>query len=150
MKVSGSSYCTRKPDMSSTATEILFLPDGSVELLPRSSVTGFPATVQRALVNCLEIQGADPIFPRRGTDLLARALGGSLLNLRAAEHAGNFAASDTLFFGREYDITDSQFKLAEMQLSVAVLSLAVLELQASFVSIGGVTTSFAITNSPPA
>jgi hypothetical protein len=135
--------------MPTTATELLFLPDGSVELLPQGSVTGFPATVQRAMVNCLEVQGEDPIFPRRGTDLLARALGGSLLNLRSAEHAGNFAASDTLFFGREYDVTESQFKLAEMQLSVAVLSLAVLELQASFVSIGGVTLSFSIINSPP-
>lgn len=132
--------------MSASATEILFHKDGSVELLPDSLVTDFKSTVQRSLVNCLITKGSDKIFPRRGTDLLTRAIGGSLLNQRAAQHAGNFASSDTLFFGREHDLIDSPFKLAAMQLSVSLLSLDLLDLHASFVSVGGEGMSFPITN----
>jgi len=132
-----------------SATEILFHPDGMVELLTGGTVSDFKATVQRTLVNFLLPQGEDALFPQRGTDLLARALGGSLLDIRAAEHAGNFAASDTLFFGRANDLTDSDMKMAAIQLSVATLSLNLLDLEASFLSVGGVNMSFKFKNSLP-
>lgn len=132
-----------------SATEILFHKDGAIELLTDGRVSGFQATVQRALVNLLVVQEKDPIFPDRGTDLLARALGGSLLNIRAAEHAGNFAASDTLHFGRINDLTDRGDKLADLQLSVATLSLNVLDLEAAFLSVDGKNVSFKIKNSLP-
>ena len=110
---------------------------------------GFQATVQRAMMNLMSTKGGDAIYPLRGTDLLARALGGTLLNLRAAEHAGNFAASDTLFFGRQNDLTDSDMKMAAIQLSVTSLSLNLLEMGASFLSVSGENVSFEIKNSIP-
>jgi hypothetical protein len=128
---------------------MLFREDGTVELLTGGKVTGFQATVQRALLNLMVTKGSDPIFPLRGTDLLTRALGGTLLNLRAAEHAGNFASSDTLFFGRQNDLTDSSVKMAAIQLSVASLSLNLLDLEAAFLSISGENVSFKIKNSLP-
>ncbi len=132
--------------MSASATEILFHTDGSIELLPDSLVVDFKSTVQRSLVNCLITEGSDKIFPRRGVDLFVRAVGGSLLNSRAAQHAGNYASSDTLFFGRENDLIDAPFKLEFMQLIVNSLTIDLLELNASFVSVGGERISFPITN----
>jgi hypothetical protein len=132
--------------MSASATEILFHTDGSIELLPDSLVVDFKSTVQRSLVNCLIAEGSDTVFPQRGIDLLTRAIGGSLLNQRAAQHAGNYAASDTLFFGREHDMIDAPFKLAVMELEVTTLSIDLLELYASFLSVGGENVSFPITN----
>ena len=132
--------------MTTKAPEILFNADGSIELLTGGLVVDFRATAQRAMLNLLAVKGRDKVFPKRGTDLLVRALGGSLLNLRAAQHAGNFAASDTLFFTREFDVTESSSKLSEMRLSVATLSLDLLDLQAGFLSVGGENLSFTITN----
>lgn len=132
-----------------SATEIVFLPDGHIALVTDRQVDDFLATTQRALVNIMIVQGQDKIFPLRGTTLLAFALGGSLLNTRSAEHAGNFAASDTLYFGRAQDFTDSDSKMAAIELTVDSLTYNVLTLRAAFLSIGGQNLSYSVSNSLP-
>ena len=53
---------------------------------------------QKALINIATEQGSDPIYPDRGTDLLASSINGLLIDKVEAQHAGNFAALDTLTF----------------------------------------------------
>ena len=49
-------------------------------------------------INIATEQGSDPIYPDRGTNLLASSINGLLIDKVEAQHAGNFAALDTLTF----------------------------------------------------
>ncbi len=128
------------------STALQFDADGSVLLLTDQSASGFAATVQNALVNLLTEQESDALFPDRGTALLQRSLDGGYVDTRAAAHQANFAASDTLFFGRNHDTADAGDKLAEVRLEVHKLNLVTMELRASFTSVAGVTLSYQLNN----
>lgn len=53
---------------------------------------------QKYLINTATSQGTDKIYPQRGTNLLASAIGGTIVDWNASMHAGNFAATDTIYF----------------------------------------------------
>lgn len=124
------------------STELTFHPDGLVSLDVNKEVSGALAVCQNALVNLLEIQGQDAIFPERGTDLLERALGGSILDRRTADHAGNFAASDTLFFSRQWEAADTGDKLDKIFLNATIAGAGNLRVESTFVTVDGRVFSF--------
>jgi hypothetical protein len=78
--------------------KIDFSSAGGPKLDLASSIEGAYTSVQNALVNIATSQGSDSIFEDRGTNLLAQALQGRLVNLQAAQVASNFAAVDTTYF----------------------------------------------------
>lgn len=128
------------------APELIFTPEGDVFLATGATVSGFNASTQHALVNLLSRRGQDPLFPDRGTTIVSRALAGVLIDNRAAEHEANFAAADTLFFGREHDVAASSDKLADLRLEIITLNTLQLDLAATFVSVDGRVLSFPLTN----
>lgn len=98
-----------------------------------SKVEGANTTVQNALINIATTLGADPIFPERGTQLLAQALQGRLVNLQAAQVASNFAAIDTTFFLAETEISTSPSeRIQRIGLSPIVFTLNNLQINAEF------------------
>ena len=129
-----------------SSPEITFRSDGLVSLDLNKGVSGALAVCQNALVNLLEIQGRDALFPLRGVDLLDRALSGAILDRRTADHAGNFAASDTLFFGRQWEVADTPDKLDKVFLSATISSASTLRVECTFVTIDGRVFSFPITS----
>jgi len=62
------------------------------------SVSGMDASAQVALVNIATELGSDRSAPGAGTNLLTQGLSGLLSNRRAAVHAANWAAAETLEF----------------------------------------------------
>lgn len=120
---------------------ISFLPDGGAELLPQV-VSGLQATVQNALVNILTPAGTDLLFSNRGTALFKTAISGGIFNPRSAAHAANFAASDTLFFSREYDVADTADQLREISLQPTFTGVDSLNVESGFLSLGGVRMSY--------
>lgn len=127
---------------------ISFLPDGSAELLPQIAV-GLQASVQNALVNILTPAGSDLLFSQRGTALFATALSGGIFNPRSAAHAANFAASDTLFFSREYDVADTADQLREVSLQPSFTGVDSLTVESGFLSIGGTRMSYPLSLAAP-
>lgn len=53
---------------------------------------------QKYLINVATSKNTDAIFEDRGTNLLAAAIGGAIIDTSEATHAGAFAALDTLYF----------------------------------------------------
>ncbi len=53
---------------------------------------------QKYLMNIATEKESDPIFPDRGTDLLAQAIGGVVIDVASAQMIGTFAATDTIYF----------------------------------------------------
>ncbi len=92
---------------------------GELPELGTGKVAGFAATVQNALVNLGTGQGSDPLFPERGTTLQQDAVEGKLIDLNSAQHSSNFAAVDTLSFGKVYTATDDPDGLSTLQLAPA-------------------------------
>lgn len=72
--------------------------ESGTRILLNESVEGKMLMQQKYLINTGTSKGTDKIFPQRGTDLMAGAIGGSIIDSVAAEHLGNFAALDTLYF----------------------------------------------------
>lgn len=128
------------------ASEIQFLDDGSIKLNPDATAEGFALVVQGAMVNLISEQGSDTIFEERGTTLLRAGLSGSIVDRVSADHQAAFASADTLFFSREWELADTNDKLAEVRLAVKNQTLFQLELAATFISIDGRVMSYPITN----
>lgn len=130
----------------SRSLKVDFDENGHPILRSADQVGGFEATCQNAIINLLVEAGSDPVFSSRGTDLLLRGLSGRINNYRQAEHAANFAASDTLFFGREHDTGDASDKMRQIELTPVLTSATDnLTLEAAFLSVGGVNLSYRIT-----
>lgn len=115
---------------------------GEMTLITDQQVSGMEAVVQNAMVNLLTDAGTDSLFPARGTELFRTALSGGVFNFRSASHACNFAAVDTLFFSREYEVADAGDKLAEIVVEPSYLSVNRMEAQLSFESVDGRKMSF--------
>lgn len=62
------------------------------------TVEGKMLLQQKYLINTATTMGSDRIYPGRGTELLAEAIGGTVIDQTAAAHIGNFAALNTLRF----------------------------------------------------
>lgn len=103
------------------------------------AVEGFAATVQNALVNLGTRQGSDPVFPERGTGLQADAAGGRLVDLMSAQHSANYAASDTVFFTRDFQEKTDPDALAGVKLEPADFDGQHLFLDARFEAADGRT-----------
>lgn len=71
-----------------------------------SSVAELDASAQVALVNIATEFGSDRSAPTAGTKLLSQGLAGLLSNRRAAVHAANWAAAETLEFVNTNSPTD--------------------------------------------
>lgn len=125
---------------------IAFKPGGAIALSLAEEVKGFQCTVQNALVNLLTDEGSDMIFPTRGTGLFKSALNSAIFNFRSASHVCNFAASETLFFGREHEVAVSGHKMSRINLDPVFLNLSRMDVQAGFLSIDGENISFKIEN----
>lgn len=63
-------------------------------------ISGFPATVQNALVNVATRKGSDPCFSERGTDLQLDGVRGRMVNPSSAQQSADFAALHTTAFSR--------------------------------------------------
>jgi hypothetical protein len=110
-----------------------------------AAVVGFEATVQNALVNLGTRQGTDPLYPERGTTLQKDASAGKLVELNSAQHASNFAASDTLFFLRDFDAVGDPDAISELKLAPANSDQKSLLLEATFLSADGRVLGLAAT-----
>lgn len=124
--------------------ELTFAPGGGLLLNTSSRVEGMRAVVQNALVNLLTDLSSDPVFPRKGTELMRQAFSGQIFDSRSAEHSASFAASDTLFFGREHDVAEAKDKIKEIFLVPKFPEALKLNLEATFVSIDDRRLSFPI------
>jgi hypothetical protein len=102
-----------------------------------NKVSGFAATAQNGLVQIGTINGSDPIFPTRGTDLLLSAVAGSVINIAAARHIANFAALDAKSFLTSYEDPSVTERLEELKLSPVSLDYLSLHLETQFISTDG-------------
>lgn len=116
--------------------KITFTEDGA-RLNWGERVSGLYATAQKALVNLGTQEGSARVHPDRGTGLPAAVGSGGLLDLASAQHAGNFAALDTLFFLRATGVTDDPDMLAECKVIPSALSTQRLELGIQLTSNAG-------------
>jgi len=102
--------------------------------------TGFMTQVQSALVNLATERGSDRLSPRRGTQLLRRAVSGRLRNIRSdSRNAASFAAIDTLFFLRAGDAPNDTERAAEIKLQLGEFQDRKLNLHLQMVSTTGET-----------
>ena len=93
------------PAMAKSGIKIEFTAEGA-RVVWGQRVSGFQATVQDALVNMATAEGSARTHPERGTGLWASLNGGGMLDTASSQHAGNFAALDTVFFLRRHDDPD--------------------------------------------
>lgn len=121
---------------------IRFDKGGVVTLVTDQQADGMNAVVQNVLINLLTDSASDTLFPERGTDLFKAALSGGVFNFRSASHSCNFAASDSLYFSREYETADSGDKLADIVIDPVFLSVNSLDAQISFEAVDGRKMSF--------
>lgn len=77
---------------------VQFAGENGSRLLLNKSVDGKLLTQQKYLINTGTSKGSDAVFTDRGTDLATKIVGGNIVDATAAEHVGNFAALDTLYF----------------------------------------------------
>lgn len=77
---------------------IQFNGETGTRLLLNETVEGKRLLQQKYLINTATTAGSDRIYPNRGTTLLAKAIGGAIINEKEAAHLGNFASLDTLHF----------------------------------------------------
>lgn len=76
---------------------------------------------QKALVNAVTDQGSDPVYPDRGTTMIADSINGNAYDINRAAHIANFAALDTLYFinYQEYAaVQDSPDLIKDIAMSV--------------------------------
>lgn len=125
-----------------------FQKEGAVALLLGASVSGFQAVVQNALVNLLTDAGSDLLFATRGTRLFKTALAGGIFNTRSASHACNFAAANTLFFSREYEISETPDKLQDVSMRPISVGINQMDASVSFSSVGGLSISIELPVKP--
>lgn len=71
--------------------------DGT-RLLLDETVEGKLLLQQKYLINTVTTAGSDKIYPDRGTNLLAGAIGGAIIDSTSSMHLGNFAALNTIHF----------------------------------------------------
>ena len=118
-----------------------FSTDGKTgAIITQTEVSGFAATVQDALVNVATRAGSDPVFPDKGTSVQLDAASGALISVSSAQHSANYAASDTVFFLREFPDTNDPTNangLAAMKLVAPDFNGESLDLNAQLTSIGG-------------
>lgn len=72
---------------------------------------------QKALVNMVTVNGSDPIFADRGTDLLRDAIYGKVYSSSGTIHIGNFAALDTIYFIKSTDsesVADADYTINDI------------------------------------
>lgn len=72
--------------------------ESGTRILLNEAVEGKLLTQQKYLINVGTSKGTDKIFPQRGTNLVGGAISGGIIDSVSAEHLGNFAALDTLYF----------------------------------------------------
>lgn len=63
-----------------------------------TSVEGKDASRQQCLINLATIQGTDPLYEDRGTELIPGTLSGLTIDNNEMIHVANFAATDTIYF----------------------------------------------------
>lgn len=103
----------------------------------RSPVEGKEHYSQKMLVNLATEKGSDPIFEERGTDILAEAIGGVIIDTATAKHLGNFAALDSVIFvtgGAYSDLKSDEEAVKDMVVdcSVTIRDVDTLNQTASF------------------
>ena len=118
---------------------ISFTTPGACTVSTGTQVSGFEATVQNAMVNLGTDRGTDKVYQGKGTELLQTAVRDGLPGARAAQHAANFAAVDTLFFSRETDLKTEDTSLQGVSLVPDMLTMSRASFAASFQSIDGRT-----------
>lgn len=123
---------------------IKFIPGGQISLALDEKAEGFQAVCQSSLINLLTDAHTDTVFDTRGTDLFASALQGGVFDLRSAAHVCGFAASETLFFSREYDVADTVDRLNAVQLTPVFVGMQRMDVQVGFESIDRRTMSYFI------
>jgi len=94
---------------------LVFGTEGPYFDLSGNLVTGFNATVQNALVCAGTNQGSDPLFPTRGTTLLADGTSGKMVNLGLAQTRANIAALNVLSFIQSTDSAQNADMLQDIQ-----------------------------------
>lgn len=75
----------------------------------KEKVEGKKLYKQKYLINTATSKNTDKIFPDRGTNMLAQAMGGIAMTQNGAYHIGNFAATDTIYFC-SYEEIPSEYK----------------------------------------
>lgn len=108
-------------------------------------IGGFAAAVQNALVNLGTAQGSDPLYPERGTTLQQAAVEGRLIDLNSAQHNANFAAVDTLAFGRIHTEASDPGGVAAVQLEPADFNGSRVLIDALFTANDGTTVGIKTT-----
>lgn len=95
---------------------------------------------QKCLLNIGTESNTDFIFTERGTNLFREALSGVIYDTLSAEHSGNLAAVDSLFFVREntVNIADPN-RVTNIQLFLQNIYLYELSYQAVFTYTDGTT-----------
>lgn len=122
--------------------------DKGAALIVEEKVDGFDTTVQNSLINIGTRKGTDSVFASKGTDILIRALRGTIADGNEANSESVKASLDTLFFVRLYDPADQpDVKLGRVALEPVDYEGTFLKLNASFQSLDeqtkvGTTTLF--------
>lgn len=78
------------------AIKIHYNGGNDTRILFREETSGKLLQIQKYLLNVATEAGSDPIFPDRGTDLLAAGIQGTLVSSTTADDS--FAAVNTLYF----------------------------------------------------
>lgn len=118
-------------------TTVVDFTGGSPRLELNRSITGFAGSAQRCLINLGTRKGTDPVYEDRGTDLLLDAVSGRMIDANAAQHSANFAAADTYFFSRTFDLPGDAAALASVALTATQYDGRQVTMQAVFVSSSG-------------
>jgi tetrahydromethanopterin S-methyltransferase subunit F len=108
-------------------------------------VTGFNATVQNALVCAGTIEGSDPLFPTRGTTLLADGTNGRMVNLGLAQTRANLAALGVLEFIQSNDVPQNADVLQDIQFKCQSIKDQGLSISVMATSTTGQTVGIVIT-----
>jgi len=114
--------------------KITFNESGAIIELDQT-VEALGAEVQNGLVNVATSMGSDKIYPDRGTNLLAEATKGAIIDINSARHSANFAALNTTLFIRNTlpaSMTNSNDRIIRMKLSTTEFDGLKLNLQAQF------------------
>lgn len=103
----------------------------------REPVEGKKHYTQKMFVNLATEQGSDPLYPDRGTTLLAGAIGGVIVDTAAAAHLSNFAALDTVVFvngGAYPDLRENQQEVDDSvaDINITLKDVDVLQQRVSF------------------
>lgn len=95
-------------------------PDGNTRLDLTQSVQDKDVTAQKVLINIPTIKGTDFLYPEKGTNLLKQCIGSVIIDSNTAQHIGNFAALDTIYFINDTDglTIDCPYGLADVDLQL--------------------------------